>query len=477
MRPLLLSLLLPLLASPGQAGAEPLSVSLLPDHVVLGRDPVVVIRVAMPPGAPPLRSAASSGRLVPQRTSRPEEALFAWTPPDIRYPLLAVLAFWRDTPEGPPEITRVSIPMLGRTDLSVDTAAGAQVVVEVAGRSFGPTLADRRGKTKVTVQVPPGATRASVRVTSPRQRPSLRTIPLDVPPEQPLLAVMSPERLPADGTGWLLLMGEQPVAGAQLRLKVSGASTQEQAPGVFRVTPAPGTSTVAVEAHRVDGTGEARVSAPVVKDLPPPPPPEPPPPPLTVPLAEVMPPLVTGPVREPPPPPPPPFSLVHALSVQVQAGGFLAGGDDRGPLVQVGLGVQLPWLRGRFTVEAEAGIRQSTTHLAVADLGDVDSRVVSVPLLLSLRGLAFEHGRFSLHGRVGMGPTYYTHRATGSFFTTPLVQQGRSFMGFFAAQAAWRLGSLSPLVEIRGGYGSVRGTLLDAQLGGLSASVGLRYRL
>jgi hypothetical protein len=472
MRALLLTLLL--LAPPGLAGADALPVTLLPSQVVLGRDPVVVVRVTVPPDSPPLRAAASTGRLTPQRTSKPGESTYAWTPPDIRYPLLAVLAFWVDSPDGPPDITRVTIPLLGRNELTVDTAAGAQVVVEVAGRSFGPTRADRRGKAKVMVQVPPGVGKASVRVTSTRQRTSLRTIPLDVPPEQPLLAVMSPERLPANGAGWLLLMGEQPVPGSELRLRVRGASTLEEHPSVFRVTPEPGASAVVVEANRADGTGAARVTAQVVAAvarLTP----EPPPPSLVVPLAEATPPLVLGSVI--PPPLPRPSSPTHPLSVQVMAGGFLAGGDNRGPLATLGVGYRLPLLGGRFTLEAEAGLRQSTTQPGVEGLGTMDSRVRALPLLLSLRGLAFEHGRFSLHGRVGAGPTYYNHRATGSFLDTPLVQQGRTFMGFLAAQAAWRLGAVSTLLEVRGAYAAASAPLVDAQLGGISASVGLRYRL
>ncbi|HEX8539753.1 MAG TPA: hypothetical protein VF664_19985, partial [Cystobacter sp.] len=384
----LLTLLL--LALPGLAGAEPLPVTLLPSEVVLGRDPVVVVRVTVPPDAAPLRAAASTGRLTRQRSSKPGESLFIWTPPDIRYPLLAVLAFWTDSPGGPPEITRVPIPLLGRNELTVDTAAGAQVVVEVAGRSFGPTRADRRGKAKVTVQVPPGVSKASVRVTSSRQRPSLRTIPLDVPPEQPLLAVMSPESLPAGGDGWLVLMGEQPVPGSELRLRVQGASTREELPSVFRVKPEPGANAVVVDAQRADGTGSARLTAHVVAAVarftPVPASPA-----LEVPLAEATPALVLGPVVAPPRPLPTPSS--HPLSVQVLAGGFLAGGDNRGPLASLGVGYQLPLLNGRFTLEAEAGLRRSTSHPLVENLGTVDSRVVAYPVLLSVRGLAFEHGR------------------------------------------------------------------------------------
>ena len=72
---------------------------------------------------------------------------------------------------------------------------------------------------------------------------------------------------------------------------------------------------------------------------------------------------------------------------------FLAGGDNRGPLASLGVGYQLPLLDGRFTLEAEAGLRRSTSHALVEGLGTVDSRVLASPLLFSVRGRAFELGR------------------------------------------------------------------------------------
>jgi hypothetical protein len=50
-------------------------------------------------------------------------------------------------------------------------------------------------------------------------------------------------------------------------------------------------------------------------------------------------------------------------------------------------------------------------------------------------------------------------------------------MGFLAAQADWRLGPVSALFELRGSHAPARATQIDAQLGGLSASLGVRYAL
>ncbi|ATB33879.1 hypothetical protein [Melittangium boletus] len=467
MRAPLLYLLL--LALPTLAAADPLQVTAVPRQVVLGRDSVVVVRVAVPPDSPPLRATASTGQLTPLASHRPGEAAYSWTPPDIRYPLLAVLAFWVDRPGTPPEVTPLYIPLLGRITLNVDTQGGpgTQVVVQVADTSFGPLPTNRRGRAQVPVEVPPGVHEARVLATSKRQK-LRRTIPLDVPPEQPLIALLSPSPLPQEEEGWLVTLGTEPVPGSALRLRVRGASTQEHAPGVFRVKPEPSASAVVVEAKRTDGTATAHASTEVVHA---PAVPPAPPPPLVVPLTWEPPP----PARVRPTPRPPPTTWGLSLSTHVLAGVFLAGGDNRGPQASLGVGVRLPGLGGRLSLEAEVGVRQSVSHPSVEPLGSLDAQIVALPVLLSARVLAFERGRLSLHGRVGGGAVYYTHRATSSFFDTPLVQRGWTSMGFVAVQAAWRLGAVSPLLELHGAYSLANTPLVDARFGGLSLSVGLRY--
>lgn len=464
--PLLLPLLLVL--SP-LAVAAPFPVTATPAQVVLGKDKAVLVQVKVPRGTPALRAAASTGSLVPLPATARGVYSYRWVAPDIRYPLLAVLAFWVEPPEGPPEVTTLHIPLLGRTtlDVATDVGAGAEVVVQVAGMRFGPVLTNRKGRAQVQVEVPPNVREASVLAIAKGQQ-THRTARLDVPPERPLLAIISPDVLPVEGSGWLMVLGEQPVPASDLDLRVQGGSVQEQAPGVFRLKPESGASAVVVDVHREDGTGAARVtapvSAPIVAHVPPP---EPPP-------GVKQPPEVKS---EPPVDWAKYLSWSH-LSFHLLAGGFLAGGDNRGPLASVGLAYRLPPLAGRlFWLEAEAGVRQSVTHPLVEQLGPLDSRVVALPLLVSARGLLFERGPLSVHGRAGAGVMFFEQRVTSSFFAEPRIQRGQSFMGFVAAQAAWSFGAASALFELRGSYAAAQASEIDAQLGGLSASLGVRYSL
>jgi hypothetical protein len=460
--PLLLMLALPLVVE-----AAPFPATATPTQVVLGRDKAVVVQVKVPRGTPPLRAVASTGNLMPLPATARGVYSYRWIPPDIRYPLLAVLAFWVDAAEGPPEVTTVRIPLLGRTELDVatDVGAGAQVVVQVAGMRFGPVTTNRKGRAQVPVEVPPGVREAIVLATAKGQQ-TRRTTPLDVPPERPLVAVLSPDVLPVDGVGWLTLVGEELVARAEVDLQVQGCDVEEQSPGVFRVKPEAGARAVVVDAHLKDGTGAARVMAPVAAPI----------------VAHVPPPVT--PVAAPPPVAPSPsvdwsrYLSWHHLSLHLMAGGFFAGGDNRGPLVSAGLGYRLPPLGGRLALEVEGGLRQVMSEPRLGPEGPVlNSRVIGLPLLGSVRVLAFERGPLSLHGRAGAGILYYDQRVTSTSFDEPLIQQGRTFMGFVAAQAAWHLGPVSALLELRGSYASAQAQQIDAQLGGLSASLGVRYAL
>lgn len=467
MRVPLLPLLL-LLALPPLAAAAPYPVTATPAQVVLGRDKAVVVQVKAPRGTPPLRAVASTGSLMPLPATARGVYSYRWVPPDIRYPLLAVLAFWVDSPDGPPEVTTVHIPLLGRTVLNVvtDVGAGAQVVVQVADMRFGPVTTNRKGRAEVQVEVPPGVREALVLATAKGQQ-TRRTTPLDPPPERPLVAVVSPDVLPVDGTGWLTLLGEGPVPAAEVDLQVQGGAVEEVSPGVFRLKPEAGASAVVVDAHHKDGTGAARVTAPVSAA------------PIVVHVPEAEPPPVAPPAEKPAPGVDwSQYLSWHRLSLHLMAGGFFAGGDNRGPLVSAGLGYRLPPLGDRFTLEAEMGLRHLMSHPRLGPTGpQLDSRVVGLPLLLSARVLAFERGPLSLHGRAGAGVLYYDQRVTSSSFNQTLVQQGRTFMGFVAAQADWRLGPVSALLELRASHAPAQAQQIDAQLGGFSASLGVRYAL
>ncbi|MCY1023130.1 hypothetical protein [Pyxidicoccus sp. MSG2] len=480
MRPL--PLLLLLLAAPLAWAAPPgVTVSWTPARVVLGQDTRVTVVVRVPAGSGPVRGAASSGTFAQERMEGGEVRAFEWTPPSVRYPLVAVLAFWLEggaeaSAAKPLEWAAVRIPLLGKTQLDVSTAAGASVVVEVGDTRFGPVQADDRGRARVPVEVPPGVRSASVLATRETLR-TRATIPLDPPQEVPLIAALAPSPLPVREGGWLLVDGEEGLRADALELSVEGAtlsddegrrtdapvvpsvgetpSAVEGAPLRYRVTPAQDATAVTVTVRRKGHEDRARAVAEVtrVPVVVPPPAPEP---------------------RPETPTPAPRMAGPWRPSVFVLVGGAIASGANTGPAGAVGISLSPPWWGGRFAAELEAGLRSATFDGRVDSLGVVRSRVLAVPVLASVRGVIFQRAAFSLYGRAGGGVLPFQHQLR-SDFQEDLKESKLAGMGFLSLQGAYRLGRWSALAEARGAWAPARTPWLDAQLGGLSGLLGVRF--
>jgi hypothetical protein len=453
MRPL--PLLLLLLAAPvALAAPPPPTASWTPERVVLGRDSRVVVEVRVPEGSGPVRGAASSGAFASDRVEGGAVRTFQWTPPPVRHPLVAVLAFWVEGGAEPPAVTVLRVPLLGKTQLEVSTAAGADVVVEVDGTRFGPVKANARGKARVPVEVPPGVRVAQVLAT----RQTLTThasIPLDPPDEAPLVAALTPAPLPSGAGGWLLVAGEPGLRQDALELSFEGAKASPE-PGTepprYRVTPEASATTVSVQVRRKGRKETARAVADVRRDAP------------------ALSPDATDPAAGRASDSPGGWRP----SVFLLAGGTFASGANTGPTGSVGVSLVPPgrwaWLAG----ELEVGLRRVTLDGQVEALGTVRSRVLGVPVLASVRARLLQGSVFSLYGRAGTGVLPFRHQLT-SDFQEDLKESKLGVMGFLSLQGAYRWGRWSALAEARGTWAPAHTPWLDAQLGGLSGLVGVRF--
>jgi len=444
--------LLALVASTAMA-AEPLDsgleVHVTPARVVLGRDTAVSLEVRVPSGTGPVRAVASSGRFSEERLDEGARRTFRWTPPPVRYPLVAVFAFWVEAGDAPPQVTRVRLALLGQTTLDVVTAPGATVEVLLGDKRFGPIQADARGKARVPVEVPPGVASARVLATRGALQTDAAT-PLDAPRASPRVVVLTPSPLPSDG-GWLFVAGDGPVNVDTLGLSVDGARF-EPVPGGsdvarFRVIPEPQATTVTAVVH-APGADDARTRAEVKRT-----------PGVAVPLVA---PVVVA----------PPFRWRPAL--HVLAGGSFASGDNTGPFGVLGGSVALPWWSGRLAAELEVGVRGATFNGTVGALGAVRSQVLAVPVLVSARAELLQVQALTLYGRAGGGLAPFRHRLR-SDFQAEVKESKLSGMGFLAIQGAYRFGRWSALGELRGAWAPASTPLLDAQLGGVSALLGMRF--
>jgi hypothetical protein len=102
----------------------------------------------------------------------------------------------------------LTVPVSVKRDISVKAKSGASVLLEVAGRTFGPVEA-KGGRAKVPgVLVPPGTTEAK-QTTMIKETSDVSTVDLEVPPDLRLLFVPPYEGIPAD-----------PAVEAEIRLMV-----------------------------------------------------------------------------------------------------------------------------------------------------------------------------------------------------------------------------------------------------------------
>lgn len=441
-------LCLAVIALPEVAAAAGPQVRAEPARVLLGRDTSVALEVRVPEGSGPVKAAASSGTFAQAEVEGGAVRAFQWTPPEVRYPLAAILVFWVERGAAPPEVAVVRIPLLGRTDMPIITDPGAEVVVEIDGARFGPVKANRGGKVKVPVEVPPGVEQARVLATRGELKTD-RVAPLEVPPHKPLVAVFTPQPLPRAG-GWLVVAGEGKVDASVLELVPQGARFEPQAgtPLLYRVKPEKAAQAISVEVKRRGARDSAQARASVTGEDPGPEPVEPP-----------------APVA---------FVRTSPLSMHLLVGGFFAGGANSGPLAALGVSYQLPVWNGRLDAELELGLRQASLEARIDDIGTVRSSVLAGPVLASARAALYGRSAFTLYGRAGLGLMPFRH-AVSSDFQAGFSESKVGLMAFVSAQGAYRFGRVSGLVELRGEYGPAHTPQLEAQLGGVGVSLGLRY--
>ena len=204
-----------------------------PVQLTLGEDREVIVRYRAPAylGA---TLSVSTGTLGEPQALREGQWQVRYTPPDARYPQVAIFALVsRDG--GQFVWSRVALRGTAVVELSSDP--NVSVSVKVGEGKFGPVVTDSKGRAAVRVVVPPGVKQAESAATDALGNVSTHLISLNVPEIEPLLCVG-----PRESTeGFLVFATDdkgQPVARAQLQPRTSTVSvtdTVAEADGVYRV--------------------------------------------------------------------------------------------------------------------------------------------------------------------------------------------------------------------------------------------------
>jgi hypothetical protein len=145
----------------------------------------------------PLRVAVNVGTFSAVERTSPGVYRATYKLPETRFPQVALVAVWRETgPDAPIDFLR--IPLFGRTKLPVRSTKGAEIRVVAGEVTYGPVLADARGRAEIVVAVPPGVTEV-VATSSKGRELSQGTVAVDVPPYNRLTLAVTPYLVPADG--------------------------------------------------------------------------------------------------------------------------------------------------------------------------------------------------------------------------------------------------------------------------------------
>ena len=441
MRQALLTVLL--LFSTGAFAGE-LQISFQPSSVLLGSGASVSVAVRLPRADARLRSAVNAGTLQALDGPSAVERDFIWTPPSTRSPMTALLVFWIEERGAPPEVSLARIPLIGHTTLVVHTEPSAQVRVEVAGASFGPVQADKRGRVEVPIDVPPDIQTVQV-IAQAQGRLRTRTSPLDAPKSSRLAIAFSPQPLVRGEPNWLIVARPEAFEPEQLEIELSGGrlGAPSNAPGraVFPVEPVERAEGLTAKASlHGDKSGRAEVAARI------------------------------SPFEEERP------SRGAHFSASASAGGFYAGGSNSGAAVAIDGSYSLPAANGRFALELELGFRNASLSAPVTGLGSVHSSVSALSVEVALRALFLERGAWVVHGRLGGGALPFRVSAQSNFQPS-FTQSGVAPEGFASLQVGYRIRTVELFAELRGGIAPAKTSTLDAQLGGLLLALGARYQI
>ena len=443
MRPAPLPALL-LLAVATSAQAAPV-VEAEPSRLVLG--PRARAEITVRNAGPGLHGAVSVGMLTPGN-SGDDFVRFLWTPPaDARAPTLVLFAFWTGDSPTLADVTVLSLPCSGRTELAIETEPSAQVTVEVAGARFGPRRADRQGRLKMPVEVGPHAHEARV-IAELSDQSKIRVLPLNLPPSPWLLALAPESSLEGAPVHALVVVPDtEESAGTELVAEGAKLEREQEAPRrlFFRVTPQRDRAAVPLTARTLDGSVRAQTTLEVVRAV------------------------EAAPVVSPPPPPP-----ARRLVLGGAVGGYVGGGANAGPQGAFIVGYGLPRLP--LVVELELGVRAQSMSTQVGTLGVQKSSLIVLPIELALRWEALSAGTFRLGVRGGGGLLVGSHHLSSNF-DAELSEGALGWEIFAAVQAGLQVGPVEPYLEVRPALSKVSTDHLEARPGGGVFSVGVRGEL
>jgi hypothetical protein len=400
----------------------------------------------------PVHAFASSGEL---RRVSGAPGQFEWVPPEAKTPSTGVLVFVGEQLEEP---TVVSIPLLGRTELEIDTEPGAVVRVELGKRSFGPRTANPRGKVKVPIEVPPGTSQVQV-VAQTQGTSTSRALPLELPPDPALAVGFAAPKFVRGKDVLLLVAHAREVKPEQLDVGTSVGPAllhrHRSEVTIYRLRPeqaGPVSATVKqVGRDTPSWVASAEVVAPTPgqagagaehAD------------------ADTQP-VALGPLR---------------FVAHTQLGYFLGGGES-GLELELGAGVETVFLDGRLAIGLEPGLRvTSYAEDDVLELGASTATIYAFPLEPTVRFRVLKARPFGIDALAGGGLVPLVQVVSSQNEPT-FSETALSWEAFAGGDLTFGLPQLELTAGVRFIVGGSPSTRVEVPLTRAVGTVGARFRI
>lgn len=164
------------------------------DAMLLGRDPEATLTVTGTSSAG-IKVRTSAGTVASIDVLPAGGAAARFDPPKLNYPHSAIVTF-ADAADPFGRGGFVVVKLNGNAEYPVKAPPGASVSLDVAGRTFGPVVADASGKARVPVEVPPGVfTATQIDVVNGQE--SRSSLDLRIPETRRIELFPLPGELPA----------------------------------------------------------------------------------------------------------------------------------------------------------------------------------------------------------------------------------------------------------------------------------------
>ncbi|MBW2278384.1 MAG: hypothetical protein JRF63_12895, partial [Deltaproteobacteria bacterium] len=138
---------------PARGGAFPIGVE--PDVLVLGSDGEASVEIRVTPDSGPVKVFAVLGSVTEPEEAEPGVYRVSYSPPEQFLPQLDFVAATALV-GGELVWAYAAVPLVGQGEAEIKTRKYANAVIHIRDKLYGPVKANRKGKAKIQVQVPPG---------------------------------------------------------------------------------------------------------------------------------------------------------------------------------------------------------------------------------------------------------------------------------------------------------------------------------